>query len=201
MEPTTPTPPPALRPARASAPKSLAARHLRSRASVVRPRSVEPPPSALSTTRRRRPWCSRPSAAPSTVPTAAGTALSINQIYKRSGPGVVQITSTIGSSTSDDRPVPAGLPGARLGLRARPGGAHRHQLPRHRRSDLDPGAVLERRHAESDAGRQRPVHRRGAAQGRRAPQRPHPARSGRFVESRWAMRSSRSATRSASSAR
>ena len=41
------------------------------------------------------------SAAPSTVPTAAGTALSINQIYKRSGPGVVQITSTIASSTSD----------------------------------------------------------------------------------------------------
>jgi len=42
----------------------------------------------------------QPSAAPSTVPASAGTALSINQIYERSGPGVVQITSTIGSSTS-----------------------------------------------------------------------------------------------------
>ena len=38
--------------------------------------------------------------APAAVPTAAGTALSINEIYQRSGPGVVQITSTIGSSTS-----------------------------------------------------------------------------------------------------
>jgi len=42
----------------------------------------------------------QPSAAPTTVPASAGTALSINQIYERSGPGVVQITSTIGSSTS-----------------------------------------------------------------------------------------------------
>ncbi len=40
------------------------------------------------------------SAVPSTVPASAGSALSINDIYKRSGPGVVQITSTIGSSTS-----------------------------------------------------------------------------------------------------
>ena len=31
---------------------------------------------------------------------AAGTALSINEIYKRSGPGVVQITSTIPASSS-----------------------------------------------------------------------------------------------------
>ena len=40
------------------------------------------------------------SATSSAVPTSAGTALSINEIYKRSGPGVVQITSTVGSSTS-----------------------------------------------------------------------------------------------------
>jgi S1-C subfamily serine protease len=40
------------------------------------------------------------SAAASAVPAAASSALSINEIYKRSGPGVVQITSTIGSSTS-----------------------------------------------------------------------------------------------------
>jgi S1-C subfamily serine protease len=40
------------------------------------------------------------SAAAKTLPASAGTALSINEIYKRSGPGVVQITSTIGSSTS-----------------------------------------------------------------------------------------------------
>ena len=40
------------------------------------------------------------SSASSTVPASAGTALSINEIYKRSGPGVVQITSTAGSSTS-----------------------------------------------------------------------------------------------------
>ena len=40
------------------------------------------------------------SSSPSTVPTSAGTALTINEIYKRSGPGVVQITSTLGSSTS-----------------------------------------------------------------------------------------------------
>ena len=44
---------------------------------------------------------SSPAAAPATpVPAAAGTALSINEIYKRSGPGVVQITSTIPSSSS-----------------------------------------------------------------------------------------------------
>ena len=41
-----------------------------------------------------------PDASPSALPTAAGTTLSINEIYKRSGPGVVQITSTVGSSTS-----------------------------------------------------------------------------------------------------
>jgi S1-C subfamily serine protease len=40
------------------------------------------------------------SATSSTVPAAAGASLSINDIYKRSGPGVVQITSTIDSSTS-----------------------------------------------------------------------------------------------------
>jgi S1-C subfamily serine protease len=42
----------------------------------------------------------QPSAAASVVPASAGTALTINEIYKRSGPGVVQITATIGSSTS-----------------------------------------------------------------------------------------------------
>ena len=36
------------------------------------------------------------SASPSTVPAAAGGALTVNEIYKRSGPGVVQITSTLG---------------------------------------------------------------------------------------------------------
>lgn len=41
-----------------------------------------------------------PSAAPEVVPASASTALSINQIYRRSGPGVVQITSTLGSSAS-----------------------------------------------------------------------------------------------------
>ena len=40
------------------------------------------------------------SATQSTVPAVAGSELSVNEIYKRSGPGVVQITSTIGSSTS-----------------------------------------------------------------------------------------------------
>jgi len=40
------------------------------------------------------------SAAPTAVPAVAGKALTINEIYKRSGPGVVQITSTIGSSGS-----------------------------------------------------------------------------------------------------
>jgi len=42
-------------------------------------------------------------AAPSTIPTAAGKALTVNQIYRRSGPGVVQITSTIASSGSGDQ--------------------------------------------------------------------------------------------------
>ena len=42
------------------------------------------------------------SSAPSTVPAASGTGLTVNEIYKRMGPGVVQITSTIGSSTSTD---------------------------------------------------------------------------------------------------
>ncbi len=37
----------------------------------------------------------------STVPAAAGTQLSVNEIYKRSGPGVVQITSTLGSASSN----------------------------------------------------------------------------------------------------
>ena len=38
--------------------------------------------------------------ASTTIPTAAGTALTVNEIYKRSGPGVVQITSTVGGSSS-----------------------------------------------------------------------------------------------------
>ena len=38
--------------------------------------------------------------APATIPAATGSALSINEIYRRSGPGVVQITSTVPSSTS-----------------------------------------------------------------------------------------------------
>ena len=42
------------------------------------------------------------SAAPSTVPAASGTGLTVNEIYKRMGPGVVQITTTIGASTSSD---------------------------------------------------------------------------------------------------
>ena len=42
----------------------------------------------------------RPSTSGSTtVPTSAGTALSVNEIYKQSGPGVVQITSTVGGSS------------------------------------------------------------------------------------------------------
>jgi S1-C subfamily serine protease len=40
------------------------------------------------------------SATTGAVPASAASALSINEIYKRSGPGVVQITSTLGSSTS-----------------------------------------------------------------------------------------------------
>ena len=34
-----------------------------------------------------------------TIPAAAGTGLSVNEIYKRSGPGVVQVTATVGGST------------------------------------------------------------------------------------------------------
>ena len=41
------------------------------------------------------------SAAPSTVPTASGRGLTVNEIYKRSGPGVVQVTTTIGASSSN----------------------------------------------------------------------------------------------------
>ena len=36
-----------------------------------------------------------------TVPAADGGALSVNEIYKTSGPGVVQITSTLGASAQD----------------------------------------------------------------------------------------------------
>ncbi len=35
---------------------------------------------------------------PSTTPAASGPVLSVNEIYRRSGPGVVQITSTVGSA-------------------------------------------------------------------------------------------------------
>ena len=45
---------------------------------------------------------SRRARAPEHRPAAAGAGLSVNEIYKRSGPGVVQITTTIGSSTSAD---------------------------------------------------------------------------------------------------
>ena len=101
---------------------TLRARRLRARSrSVLKPFASSPPPcsaaaprsavprlSAPSTTPRRRPSSSRRRAgASTTVPAAAGTALSINEIYKRAGPGVVQITSTIGASTSRGRPVPA----------------------------------------------------------------------------------------------
>ena len=37
-------------------------------------------------------------AAPTTAPALDGKALSVNEIYRRSGPGVVQITSTLGSA-------------------------------------------------------------------------------------------------------
>src|SRR6185436_18578988 len=42
------------------------------------------------------------SAAASTVPAASGPGLTVNEIYKRMGPGVVQITTTIGAATSTD---------------------------------------------------------------------------------------------------
>src|SRR5690349_20638013 len=42
------------------------------------------------------------SAAPSPVPAVSGRGLTVNEIYKRMGPGVVQITTTIGASTSSD---------------------------------------------------------------------------------------------------
>jgi S1-C subfamily serine protease len=37
-----------------------------------------------------------------TVPAAVGGALSVNEIYRASGPGVVQITSTLGASSTQD---------------------------------------------------------------------------------------------------
>jgi S1-C subfamily serine protease len=44
-----------------------------------------------------------PAPSSGTTPVAATTGLTINQIYRRSGPGVVQITSTTGSSTQTDQ--------------------------------------------------------------------------------------------------
>jgi len=46
--------------------------------------------------------------ASTTVPVATGTGLSVNEIYKRSGPGVVQVTATVGGSTETGRSQQSG---------------------------------------------------------------------------------------------
>jgi S1-C subfamily serine protease len=48
------------------------------------------------------------SAEPTTVPTSGAAALTINEIYRRSGPGVVQITSTLGSDSTTGQFQPSG---------------------------------------------------------------------------------------------
>jgi len=104
MEPTTPTPPsaspPPSGPTRSSSTvKSfalLAAAALLGGAAALGGAVVVGAFDGTSSTTIVQPS----SAAPSTVPASVGSALSINEIYKRSGSGVVQITSTLGSSTS-----------------------------------------------------------------------------------------------------
>ena len=64
------------------------------------------------------------------TPAAAENRLSIRDIYQRAAPGVVQITSTTTSGEDDftRRLRAARAPaGARLRLRARQGGPHRHR--------------------------------------------------------------------------
>ena len=74
------------------------------------------------------------SAAPAAAVTSS--ALPVREIYRRSAPGVVQITASSAPTVQTDpvrRPVRvAGTAGARLRLRDRQGRPHRHELPRRR---------------------------------------------------------------------
>ena len=92
----------------------------------------------------------------------------MNEIYRRSGPGVVQITSTIGASTSADGQFQQSSQALGSGFVLDKEG-HSSRTTTSSTERLDRGAVLERRHAEGDARRQRPVHGRRAAQGRCRP--------------------------------
>ena len=108
------------------------------------------------------------------------TALSINEIYRRSGPGVVQITSTIPLVDLGSGQFQQASQALGSGFVLDKEGSHRHELPRRRRRDGDRGALLERRHAEGDPRRQRPLDGCRPAQGERERPRPHPARARRL---------------------
>ena len=114
---------------------------------------------------------------------SGGGGLSINDIYKRTYQGVVDLTVT--SSTRRlavlRRRLAAGR-GLRLRLRQR--GPHRHQPARRRRRRLDQGHVLERRHLRRDARRLRPLDRPRRDQGRRAVVGPAPDHAGRLGQGR-----------------
>ena len=135
-------------------------------------------------------------------------ALSINDIYQRSARGVVQVTSTSVVTVPADPffgnlfPEPAAAAVARLRLRDRQGGPHRHELPRRPGRQADQRQLLERRQHEGDGRRHRSVERPRRAQGRRELARADAAAARRLRRRCGsATRSSRSATRSASTAR
>ena len=100
-------------------------------------------------------------------------------------------------SESDD----AAVVGARIRLRHRQGGPHRHELPRGRGCQRGHGQLLEPRHRQGRGRRRRPVHGpRSAARGR-VRERTHPASARQLRQGRRrATRSSRSATPSGSTA-
>ena len=111
-------------------------------------------------------------AAAATAP--ARSALSINDIYRRGRPGVVQVTSTsVVTSPADPffgnpfRPPAAAAAVAGLRLRDRQGRPHRHELPRRPGREAGQRQLLERRDHEGDRRRQRPLERPGRAEGRR----------------------------------
>ena len=90
--------------------------------------------------------------------------IDVADIYSRSAPGVVQITSTLERAVGDRRlrqPRPGpGTAGARLGLRDRQGRPHRHELPRRRgrRREIEV-SFSNQDTVEGDDRRHRPLHR------------------------------------------
>ena len=132
------------------------------------------------------------------------TGLSVNEIYRRSAPGVVVVRSTVTTTQQNSFGAPQQEQSQALGsgFVIDQAGPHPDQRPRRRRRHQGRVGFADRRRLSRAGRRARQEHRRGRAQGRRFQLRacaPSPWQLQRRAVS--ATRSSRSATRSARPAR